>query len=134
MTIVNKQRKQTEESGGNNNWCCYASREVGHLAGMCPNMEKALATWKEKKADENKLTEKTEQQMVERHLGSCSYCKKGGYGAKGRENEQYFHLAQTSKAENDNANVFKIQVISDCVSNDDDHFDDLGSGNGDGSK
>jgi len=93
-----------------------------------------MAAWKEKKVAEHKLREKKETQKKERLRGPCSCRKNGGYGGRGGENQKYFHIAQNIEAENDNVKVCEMQVISDRASDDDDDFNDLGSGNGNGSK
>jgi len=106
-------------------------RTVGKPARMCRNKEKVLAAWKEKKAAVNKGTEKKEQQ--EMHRGSHGSCKTGGYGGRGGAKQHSLHLSKALEGENDNAKVPKVQEISDSATDDDDNWDDLGRGNGDGS-
>jgi len=126
--------KQTEGGGrGSNDRCCYACGEVGHPARTCPNKEKVLAPWKEKKAAVNKGTEKKEKEKEERRRRSRGGCKKGGYGGGGGRKQQSLRLGQTSGGENDNAKVLKVQELSDSTRDDDDDSHDTGLGNGDGS-
>jgi len=103
--------------GGSNDRCCYACGEVGHPARTCPNKEKVLAAWKEKKVAANKGIATKEKEKEERRRGSCGSRKQGGYRAGGGGKQQSLRLAQTLGGENDNArclwcrNYLTVQVM-----------------------
>jgi hypothetical protein len=63
VTFKPMEGKQREgDSGGSNDRCWYACGEAGHPALTCPNKEKVLAPWTEKKAAATKGTEKKEKE------------------------------------------------------------------------
>jgi hypothetical protein len=64
-TLKKIECRQKDGSAGSYELSCYASVEVGHPALMCPNKEKVLATWNEKKYAANNGPEKGKKEKKE---------------------------------------------------------------------
>jgi hypothetical protein len=132
-TLKKMEGKQKEGSGGgSNDRSCYACGEVGHPARTCPNKEKVLAAWREKKsAKDKKGADKKEKGKEERRRGSRGGRKKGGNGGGGGGKQQSLRLTQQVPGEENDDKESKMQELSD--DSDDDDSEDSSSGNGNGS-
>jgi hypothetical protein len=127
-TLKKMEGKQTEGgggSGGSSDRSGYACGEVGHPARTCPNKEKVLATWREKKlANDKKGSNKKEKEKVEKRRGSHGGHKKGVNGGGGRGKQQSLRLTQQVPGEGNDAKDPKVQELSD---DSDDGSDDSSS-------
>jgi hypothetical protein len=135
-TLKRMEGKQREDGGGSggggsNDRSCYACGEVGHPARTCPNKEKVLAAWREKKlANDKKGSGEKQKERADRRRGSRGGRKKGGNGGGGGGKQQSLRLTQQAPGEGNDAKEPRVQELSD---DSDDDSDDSSSGNGNGS-
>jgi hypothetical protein len=131
-TLKKMEGKQKEGGGGgSNDRSCYACGKVGHPARTCPNKEKVLAAWREKKlANDKKGSDEKEKERADRRRGSRGSRKKGGNGGGGGGKQQSLSLTQQAPGKGDDAKEPRVQELSD---DSDDGSDDSSLGNGNGS-
>jgi hypothetical protein len=132
-TTVKKMEGKQREGGssGSNDRSCYTCGKVGHPARTCPNKEKVLAAWREKKlANDKKGSDMEEKERADTQRGFCSGRKKGGNGGGGGEKQQSLCLIQQAPGEGNDTKEPRVQELSN---NSDDGSDDSSSRNGNGS-
>jgi hypothetical protein len=136
MMLQKMEGKLREDGGGSggsgsNDRSCYACGEVGHPAQICPNKEKVLSAWREKKLDNDKKgSDEKQKERADRRRGSRGGHKKGGNRAGGGGKQQSLHLTLQAPGEGNDAKEPRVQEMSDDSN---DGSDDSSSENGNGS-